>query len=296
MAIPEGLVLIDPSFVDILLIAVTALAIIIIIFIIGLVISKVRTPAESNQIKEAKNRGYPLMLCVGLSHFADIFHVKDFIPEGVVQRIKGRGERRTQLRFNLAKNQKLPKLEVGPTKRFDLTREAFLNLIQLAKEKVFLRGARVPLLGAVEDKAVAVGLKALGAMAFYEKLEKLPDLKEKIELLKTITKDSEMEVEVKGEKLKIPKKIEFSDVAEVLEGFLSKVSFIDFEAIRTNFVDAIYDQTTGESISDRDTTIGRREAGKGMDTFKQWLPFIILLIIAICGGIGIIIAAGALAG
>jgi hypothetical protein len=298
MTVPAGLVLIDPSFVTALLILTFGLGIIITIFIIAVAISSFRTPKESKEIKHAKIHGLPLLLMVGLSHFADIFHAKDFIPEGVLEKIKGKGSKKTLLRFQLPKNQKIEEIEVASNKSTIHTREAFNNLVNMATSKLYLRHARVPIFGAVEDKAVAVGLKGLGALSFYDKLERLANLKDKIKLLKTASIEIEEEAFDKDGKPLLPtkKKVTFNDLAEVFEDFASKVSLIDFTSIRTNFVDAIFDQTTAESISSRDETVGRREAGKGMENLKQMIPYIALLIIVIGGVLGILIAVKSLMG
>jgi hypothetical protein len=298
MSVPAGLVLIDPNFVTMLLITTFGLGIVITIFIIAVAIKSFRTPKESKEIYDAKIHGWPLLLMAGLSHFADIFHAKDFIPEGVLEKIKGRGSKKTLLRFQLPKNQKIEEIDVASNKNAIHTREAFQNLQNMATSKLYLRHARVPIFGAVEDKAVAVGLKGLGALSFYDKLEKLGNLKDKIKLLKNVSIEVEEETFTKeGESLgKIKKHVSFNDVAEVFDDFASKVSLVDFSAIRINFVDAIYDQTTQESISDRDKTEGRREAGKGMENLKQMIPYLALLIIVIAGAIGILIAVKSLLG
>lgn len=302
MAVPEGLVLIDPNFVTTLLIMTFGLGIVITIIIIGIAIKSFRTPKESKEIYHAKVHGLPLLLMVGLSHFADIFHAKDFIPEGVLEKIKGKASKKTLLRFQLPKNQKIEELDVDSNKNAIRTREAFENLRNLATSKVYLRNARIPIFAAVEDKAVAVGLKGLGALSFYDKLERLTTFKEKIQLLKTGTLETDEPTYIKDNDGKLVQngtkktKTTFNDVAEVFEDFADKVSLIDFEVIRTKFVDAIFDQTTAESISSRDETVGRREAGKGLETFRQWLPFIAILIVVGCLGIAIIIATKYLTG
>lgn len=287
--IPQGLVLIDPSFVTGLLLISVTLTVIIIILIIIMAIKRYRTPLESNSIKDASNSRQPLLLMLGLSHFADILRSKDFIPEGVLERIQGKGTKKTTLRFQVPKNKKVPEIEVEHGKDPIKTREAFQNLLNLATEKVFLRGARVPILGVVSDKAVAVGLKALGAMTFYEKLEKLGSMKEKIKALKEVKVTSTKKLVSPDDPDAIPVDQEvtesYADLAEVFESLAQGVSNIDFNSIRTNFVDAAYDQTTQESISDRDQTTGRREASKGMETLKAIIPYIIVLLIA--GGLSL---------
>lgn len=298
MTVPEGLVLIEPSFVTALLILTFGLGIIITIFIIASAISNFRTPKESKEIKHAKIHGLPLLIMVGLSHFADICNAKDFIPEGVLEKIKGKGSKRTLLRFLLPKNQKMEEIDVASNKSAIYTREAFNNLVSMATSKVYLRHAHVPIFGAIEDKAVAVGLKGLGCLSFYDKLERLANLKDKIKLLKTTSTEVEEETYDKDHNPlgKIKTKVTFNDLADIFDEFASKVSLMDFTAIRTNFVDAIFDQTTQESISDRDKTEGRREAGKGMENLKQMIPYIALLIIVIGGVLGILIAVKSLMG
>lgn len=294
--LPPGFVIIDPNFVNMLLLITTSLGITIVIIIIALAISNNRTPSESKHIKTAKVKGLPLLLNVSVGHFADILHANDFIPEGVLEKIKGKGSKKTRLRYQIPKNQNIEEIIVSHKFNPLFTREAFKNLVKLATDKVFLRSARVPILGTVEDKAVAVGLKGLGALSFYDKLEKLGSLKDKISKIRELklTEKVTLKDPETGKEHEATEVTTFDDVADIFSEFSKKVSTIDFDSIRTHFVDAIFDQTTGESIADRDQNIGRREAGKGMETFKQWLPFIVILLIA--GGLALafIIAAGTL--
>ena len=259
-------VAVESAMIDSLIIGVGALVIILIIFFGIYAYNSYVNPKEAKEIKKAKQRKLPLILTAGLSHFADLFTVTEFIPEGVMETAPfGKGVKRKNLRFQLPRKYTIDSLEVAEGKDEEKTRALLQKILDLNSDKVILRDARSPIFIAVRDKSVAAGIKGIGALGFLNKLEKLSKIKEKIDVLKT----------TEG----------FTDIGKLLEDFHSEISLIDFDAIRMN-LSLGWDQTIDNSVKEQDQNIGFRQAKKGDKDFKTMCLYMGVLLI----GVALVIA------
>lgn len=275
MSLPQNLVLVDPSFIDLLIIFIGALFIVLILVLAGVGFESHRTPKEAKETKRSKVKKLPLILAAGLSHFADLFSMQEFMPEGVLEtKPIGRKGEKHSLRFVTPRKIKAELLEVAEGKDAELTTALLQRFYDLNTEKVFLRHTGVPIMVAVRDKTIAAGIKGLGALSFIAKLEKLEKLDKQIAALENTDN--------------------FKDLGGLLKEFRSKISVIDFDAIRTNVPDG-WDQTIGEAMKEYDRTVGEREkARQGNDLFKMILiAGVIVAVMIIAAGVVAAILGGA---
>jgi hypothetical protein len=122
-------------------------------------------------------------------------------------------------------------------------------MLQSNTEKVFLEDS-VPLTLALEDKTITTGVKGIGAFNHYEKLHKITELKEKIELLKNSAT--------------------FQDIGIYLSGLLSQVTLINIDVLR-NYFDADWNQSDDESQKEYHYTCGTRDAKRPEKGLEKWI-------------------------
>jgi hypothetical protein len=122
-----------------------------------------------------------------------------------------------------------------------LTQECLTHMLNVNTDKVFLEDG-VPVTLAVEDKVIVTGVKGIGALAFYEKLYRIQQLREKIDALEQNST--------------------FKDVGEYLKNLLSQVSLINIDVLR-NYFDADYNQTDEESQNEYHFMMGVRKGRQG---------------------------------
>lgn len=242
-------VAVESTFIDGLIIGVGALVIMLVVFFGVWAYQNHVTPKEARETKKAKQKKWPLILTVGLSHFADLFAVSEIIAGRIMETTPiGKGLKKYSLRFQLPQKNKVDGLEVADGKDEDLTREVLQCVLNLNAEKVMLRDTRSPLFIAVQDKTIAAGIKGIGALTFINKLEKLCSVKEQVNKL----------AETSG----------FEELGKVCQSFLEKITLVDFDAIRTHFT-LSWDQGIDEATRQYDEQIGNKKAGKGKDDFRM---------------------------
>lgn len=239
-------------------------------------VKKFLTPQESINIYDAKRRKESLILQLGLDHWGEIIPVRRFIPEGVLEtKPTGKGALKTNSMFQLPQKTTIAAINVKSGKNAERTRLVAQWLADKNSEKVVLRGARVPIFGAVADKAIAVGLKGFAALSFLDKLERLhvtvdpprneeaPEAEPKMSLLEQLKANPE-----------------FSELASALEEFKQGFSLIDLNAVRNQFP-YFYDQTHRDSMKERNQIIGFRKAAKKND--KSDIKVLLMLLVLVFG-------------
>lgn len=173
-------------------------------------------------IDRAKAQKKPLVLAASSGHLAKFLKVSEVFP-GMLEtfQFKKRLKRNRKV-FRSAKNNpaQLTPEEIEDAKARELTEDCINAVLTLNAEKVFLEDG-VPLTLAVDDRAISVGIKGLGAMAYFEKLCKIENIKSVIGKLK--------------------EKPEFKAVGYYLENLASQISLINLDTIRLYF-DSDYSQ------------------------------------------------------
>jgi len=231
-------------------VACAAIAAVIILVTLMLVKNWLRTQ-EGKTIDAAKGKRGHLVIGASLGPFAKLMKCTDFNPEGILQtlRFSQRWKKRSVPRKVYNPPQKVTvdyeeiAQELGlskiPTKEerevAELTHELIQTELNLNAEKVFLEGCRIPLSVACEDKVVWANIKGLAAEAFYEKLEQVQKLGDKIKALQADA--------------------DFKDVGDVLAKLYTKVSFINFDFIRGYFGES-YTQSNDKSQKEYHYTMG----------------------------------------
>lgn len=232
------------------IVACAAIVAVIILVAVMLVKNWLRTK-EGKIIDAAKGKRAHLVIGASLGPFAKLMKCTDFNPEGILQTIRfsERWKKRSVPRKVYNPPQKVTvdleeiKNELGlpkiPTQQeieaAELTHELIQNELDLNTQKVFLEGCRIPISVACEDKVVWANVKGLGAEAFYNKLEKVQKLGDKI---KALQEDAD-----------------FKDVGDVLGSLYSKISLIDFDFIRSYFGES-YTQSNDKSQKEYHYTMG----------------------------------------
>jgi hypothetical protein len=269
-----SLVAVESSFIDMLIIIAGVFAIGLIV-VVGLwAYSEHRIPREGKTLRKAKARKLPVILIAGLSHFADLFHVNEFIAKVMETDRIGRGRYKTRLRFQLPDKARVDSLDVEEGMDEEKTKELLNLILKHNSEQVFLRDTRTPITIAVRDLPIAAGIKGIGALTFIKKLWRVKQLEDKIKALK------------KSEK--------FKDLGDLLDEFRREVSVVDFDAIWQN-IQLSWDPTMDESISEKDQSIGAKEATKMQaGQFKMLLIIggVVCIVLVIVGLIAFLLGTG----
>jgi hypothetical protein len=251
--------------------------------LVAWLIKRFLTPQESKNIYQSSRKKQALMLLLNMDHWGDIIPVHKFIPEGILESDpEGKGHLKTSSIFELPQSTVVPLQKVAEGKNAEATRQVTQWLADKNNEKVILRGARVPIFGAVADKAIAVGLKGFGALALLNKFEKLFD---------TLSTDKNVDAPHKnGSDLikELRKHEKFKELADCLAEFKSQFSLIDLNQPRVYFP-FFYDQTHRDSSKERNQLIGFRKALKKND--KSDVKTVMLLMITVLGLAVVLIAA-----
>jgi hypothetical protein len=257
-------VVVDSSFIDGLLWAIIGMIIALVVVVIFWAITKYRTPKPSNNLTKAAHRHLPLILLMGLDHFADLYPLKDFIPEVLESFRFGKGAKRRVFRFVLPQKVDLEDIQVQEGKDEELTRKTIRALNDLNTEKVYIRGVNSPIFVGVKNRAVAASMPFLGALNWVKDLEQISASQETIDAMK------------KSQNPKV------RDLGSLLARMATGVSMVDFHAIY-KYVDVNWDQTIQDAISERDKTDGRLEGKedkeKGTKTVLLLAAFVVILLI-----------------
>lgn len=197
---------------------------------------------NGKELDRAKRSRSPVVLVNSLSHYASFKKVSKFMP-GVLETVKfnKRAKKKRSIFFSPERVEiDIKPEDVKKGKDAELTKQCAQNMINLMATKVFLEDG-VPVTVAVEDKIVTAGIPGLAAKSFYDKLEKVENLQEEINILK--------------------KHPDFKDLGNALEFILAKVSLIDFDVIRDYF-DVTWNQVDSESYADQNYMQGVRDGAK----------------------------------
>jgi hypothetical protein len=221
-------------------------------------------------MKSAHLKKIPLILLAGLDHFADLMPLKEFIPEVLEtipqNKMLGKKPKRTN-RFALAQKIDVDDIDVAPDKDAEFTRKTIQALNDLATQKTFIRGVHVPILAGVKNRAIAASFPFLGALNLIRDLESILKNRKMVEAMAK-SKDPSIR-----------------DLGEVLNRLATGVSMIDFHAVYTH-IDANWDLTIQEGISERDKTDGRLERAEDKEKGTK------TVLLLIFGVVGLIIAGG----
>ena len=199
----------------------------------------------SKLIDSVKGKSFHLIIAASLGTFAKLLKASDFNPEGVLETIKFKNRAKNVKGLRRKIYAPPRKIDVGSATEFqqdmvfpegtpeakkletsELQREMVQNVVNLTSQKIFLEGVGVPISVAVEDKVITAGIKGLGAMEFYRKLENIKNLSPKVKALRASEN--------------------FKEIGETLWYLGSKISLIDFDLIRQYF-DESYDQSNEEA-------------------------------------------------
>jgi hypothetical protein len=225
---------------------------------------------SGKKIDAAKIGHKQIVIAATPGHRANLFNVNQFLP-GILEtaKFKERVSKKRKVFYepekteviltendlvgieNLSAEEKLRSIE--------LTQQCLNYMLQTNTEKLFLEEG-IPLTLAIEDKTITTGVKGIGAFNHYEKLHKIVNLKDKVEVLR--------------------KSPTFQDVGIYLSNLLSQVTLINIDVLR-NYFDSDWDQSDDESQKEYYYTMGLRDGKKGEKGFEKWFIF---------GGIGIGIA------
>lgn len=221
----------------------------IIVTVIWAVRNIIRTKS-GKAIDTARGKHQEMILSATPDHHARFMNVKQFTP-GLLETAKF-SQRSKKKRLIFSSPQKnditIDPNEISKDKSLELTQECLTHLLKANTEKVFIENG-VPVTLAVEDKVVTAGVKGIGAMAFYEKLAKIDNIKDKITLLE----NNEV----------------FREVGDYLAGLAAKISLIDINVLRSYF-DADYDQIDEESKNEWYYLQGSRDMQKKEKQIEKW--------------------------
>lgn len=198
-----------------------------------------------------RSRTSQLLLAVTPTHRGNLFMVKPFLS-GVLETAKFK--ERVRKKRKVFYEPKYTEVELGlndlerdpafkdmtdeqKVESLKLTQECLNFMLKANTEKVFLED-NVPLTLALEDKVISTGVKGVGALAFFEKLCKIKELKAQIKNLEESK--------------------EHKEIAEYLKTLLSRVTPINVDVLR-NYWDSTFNQTDDESVHEAYYTQGRRD-------------------------------------
>jgi hypothetical protein len=248
--------------------ALAGIASTMIICVIWLIKSLLRSKSGKiiDAVKASKKQ---LIIAATPGHLAHLFKVSQFVP-GVLQTAKfsDRVGKKRKVFYEPEKTEVFisPSEITGSNltdeekqRSAELTQECLNHMLRSNTEKLYLEDG-VPVTLAIEDKVITTGVKGIGALAYYEKLCKISQLKGKIAALK----QSQF----------------FGEVGVYLEGLASQVSFISIDVLR-NYFDSDYDQTDDEAQKELHYMMGYRDGQKKEKGIEKFF---------VIGGIGLAIA------
>jgi hypothetical protein len=249
------LVGVESGFIDMLIWAIVALVSLLIIAAVERAVHEHRTTRDAKNVDATSHKKGILALAAGLDQYADLVPVDQVTPEGIVQTKHGKGKNKTTVEYQLPECKIAPLPKVADGKDPEKTRSVIQMLFNSVSKHSILRSAKVPIVGLVWDKGIAVGLPGLGALSFLQKMEKLQNLQGQIAELK-----------------KAEYQDKFKDLVQWLEETASGWSLIDFNAVRNSFHFA-WDQTRRRSQNQWHEDLGERRKAKSNESFKTLLLY-----------------------
>ena len=240
------------------------------ILMIYVVQDKLRTPKPSKNITKAHRKHIPLILLSGLDYIADLYPLRDFIPEVLESFPFGKGAKKRTYRYVLPQEASLDDIRVAEGKSAEFTAKVIKSLNDLNTSQVHLRGTNSPVFVGVKNRAIAASMPFLGALNWVKDLEMIAAQTDTIEAMKK------------------SKLSQVRDLGGLLSRMATGVSSCDFSAVY-KYVDVNWDHTIQDSISERDKTDGRLEGKEDKDKQTKTVLLLILGIAAFLA-IGIIAA------
>jgi hypothetical protein len=259
-------VIADSTMIDGLVWTIVAVVCVLVILIVERVIHNYRTTRDATNVDNASHRKTPLALAMGLDQYADLVSIDQVTPEGLVEAKHGKGKNKTTVEYQLPENKNAQLPQVTEGKSPEKTRSIIQLLFNSVSKHQFLRGAKVPVVGLVWDKAIAVGLPGLGVLAYMQKMERVQNFDKQIEELKADEK--------------------YKEVGEWIEQVKSCWSVIDFNAVRNHFPFA-WDQTRRSSQNQWHEQLGERRNKHNQDSFKSLCLYLGVLLIGVAALIAV---------
>ena len=263
--VSNPLVTVSRSYLDGLnmwLLILVAFTIAFFVLLIYFLQDKYRTPKPSNNLTKAHRKHIPLILLEGLDHIADLYPLRDFIPEVLQTDAFGKAPKKRSYRFILPVKTNLEDVNISVAHGKDpvLTLKVIKALNDLNTQKVTLRGTSIPVLVGVKNRSIAASMPFLGALSWLKDLENISTQMATIQAMQHSTNQ------------------QIKAIGDMLARMATGVSLVDFQAVYEH-VDVNYDHTINESISERDKTDGRLE---GKDDKDKQTKTVLLLGVFMC--------------
>lgn len=262
--------------------------ILLLLFIVGLISTVIigvfwavtnmlrsRSGKTLDRVKSSKGKKQ-LIAAVTPGHIARLLPASQAVP-GVLETVKfeDRIKKQRQVFYEPEKIERLLTLkdintegltDEEKTRALALTQECFNFMLKGNTERVFLEEG-IPLTIAIEDKVVTAGVKGIGALAIYEKLHKITDLKTQIAKLRELK--------------------EYQELVNYLNDLVSQVTPIQVDVLR-NYFDSEWNQTTNEANEDRIYTTGFRDGANSRPKTADMSKLFIIggIAIGIAGMVG----------
>ena len=224
---------------------------------------KYRTPKQVGNLTSAHRKHIPLILLAGLDHFADMYPIKEFIPEVLQSSSFGKGVKKRSYRFILPQkvNVNEMNLSVAPDKDERKTIQYIQAMNDLNNSRINLRGVNSPIFVGTKNRSIAASFPFLSALSWTRDIEQLSKSPEVVSALKN------------------HRDVRVQNVGNILGRLTIGVSGVDFHAVYKN-IDINYDHTIGDSIRERDNADGRMERSEDKDKPTKTVLYLILGIAA----------------
>jgi hypothetical protein len=227
-----------------------------------------RTPKQAGNLTSAHRKHIPLILLAGLDHFADMYPIKEFIPEVLQSAPFGKGVKKRSYRFILPQKVNVSEmnLSVAPDQDERKTIQYIQAMNDLNNSRINLRGVNSPIFVGTKNRSIAASFPFLSALSWTRDLEQLSKSPEVVSALKN------------------HKDVRVQNIGNVLGRLVTGVSGVDFHAVYKN-IDINYDHTIGDSIRERDNADGRMERSEDKDKPTKTVLYLILGIL----GLGVLL-------
>jgi hypothetical protein len=229
---------------------------------------KMRTPKQAGSLTAAHRRHVPLILLAGLDHFADLYPIKEFIPEVLQTNPFGKGVKKHWYRFILPQKVNVTELnlQVDSDRNEHKTVQYIQAMNDLNNSKVTLRGVNSPIFVGTKNRSIAASFPFLSALSWTRDIE---SLSKNPEVVRALQGHHDLRVR---------------NIGEILSRLMTGVSGVDFHAVYKN-IDVNYDHTISDSIRERDNADGRMERSEDKDKPTKTVLYLILGIL----GLGVLL-------
>ena len=226
---------------------------------------KVRTPKQASNLIAAHRKHIPLILLAGLDHFADMYPIKEFIPEVLQSNPFGKGVKKRSYRFILPQKvnvNEMNDLAIAPDHDERKTIQYIQAMNDLNNSRINLRGVNSPIFVGTKNRSIAASFPFLSALSWTRDIEQLSKSPEVVAALKN------------------HRDVRVQNIGNILSRLATGVSGVDFHAVYKN-IDINYDHTIGDSIRERDNADGRMERAEDKDKPTKTILLLILGIAAL---------------